>query len=328
MHLALAPQHHLVGLRIVHDGDRGILLGELVERLAELHVVLALLGRDRDGEHRRIRRRPWRARGCGLLARGQRVAGLGLVELGEARRSRRPRPGRASRVLWPTSLNTPATRPASSSPDRSVVPSPAWPASMRAIDILPPWVGVLGLEHVGDGVAARFHAEPLRGFGDARRFVAQRLQQPQHAVGAGRGAHQHRAHQAVAQFAGEIVEHLVARRLDVFEQLLHQLVVVVGERLQHREARGLFAIGDVAFERNDFGRSVLLVDKGAFQREIDEAGDEVAGEGRDLPQDQLGARGAGCSSLSTSCTPASALSILLRNRMRGIFWSSSSRRMS
>ena len=89
----------------------------------------------------------------------------------------------------------------------------------------------------------------------------------------------------------QIVEHFVARRLDVFEQLLHQLVVVIGERFQHREARGLFPIGGVAFERHDFGRGVLLVDKGAFEREIDEAGDDVAGEGRDLPQDQLGARG-------------------------------------
>ena len=37
--------------------------------------------------------------------------------------------------------------------------------------------------------------------------------------------------------------------------------------------------------------SVLLVNKGPLQREIDEAGDEIAGESRDLAQDQLGARG-------------------------------------
>ena len=150
--------------------------------------------------------------------------------------------------------------------------------------------GVQRLQHIGDGVAAGLDAEALGGLGNARRFVAQRLHQPQHAVGARRRAHQHRADQALAQFAGEIVEHLVARRLDVFEQLLHQLVVVIGERLQHGEARGLFQIGDVAFERNDFRGRVLLVDKGALEREIDEARDDVAGEGRDLAQDQLGAR--------------------------------------
>ena len=130
---------------------------------------------------------------------------------------------------------------------------------------------VLRLQCVGDGVIAGFDAKPFGGLGDPRRFMAQRLQEPQHAVGARRRPHHHRTNQAVAQFAGEIVEHFVARRLNVFEQLLHQFVVVVGERFQHREARRLFQIGGVAFERNDFGGSMLLVDKGAFEREIDKA---------------------------------------------------------
>ena len=43
-------------------------------------------------------------------------------------------------VAWPTSLNTPATRPASSSPASKIVPSPTCPPSTRATDILPPWV--------------------------------------------------------------------------------------------------------------------------------------------------------------------------------------------
>ena len=120
--------------------------------------------------------------------------------------------------------------------------------------------------------------------------MTQRLEKPQHAIGAGRGAHQNRTHQAVAQFAGQIVEDLVARRLNIIEQLLHQLVVVVGKRFQHREPRGLFQIGGIAFERDDFGGSMLFVDKGALQREIDKSGDDVAGEGRDLPQDQFRAR--------------------------------------
>src|ERR1700676_2828816 len=76
------PPDHFVGLRIVLDGDRGIFLGELVQRLAELDVVLALLGRDGDGEHRRIGL-DFGERGMGLFAAGKRVAGLGLVELGE-----------------------------------------------------------------------------------------------------------------------------------------------------------------------------------------------------------------------------------------------------
>ena len=139
VHLALAPQHHLMRLRIVHDGDRRVFLGKLVERLAEFDVVLALLRRDRDGQHRRVGLDLGDS-GMGLLARGQRVAGPGLVELGESYGLAERWPVRASRSIWPTSLNTPATRPASSSADKNVVPSPACPASIRAIDIRPPWV--------------------------------------------------------------------------------------------------------------------------------------------------------------------------------------------
>ena len=67
MHLALPPHHDLVGLGIVDHGQRGILVDQLVERLAELDVVLALLGGDRDREHRRMRRRPATSAGCACL---------------------------------------------------------------------------------------------------------------------------------------------------------------------------------------------------------------------------------------------------------------------
>ena len=39
----------------------------------------------------------------------------------------------------------------------------------------------------------------------------------------------------------QIVEHLVARRRHVFQQLLHQLVVIIGELLQHGEPRLLLS---------------------------------------------------------------------------------------
>ena len=121
--------------------------------------------------------------------------------------------------------------------------------------------------------------------------MAQRFQQPQNPVGARRGPHHYRTHQPFAQFAREVVEHLISWRLDVFEQLAHQLVIMVGEGLQHGEARRFFAIGHIAFERNDFRGRVLLVDEGARQREIDEAGDDIAGECRNLAQNELGSRG-------------------------------------
>ena len=120
--------------------------------------------------------------------------------------------------------------------------------------------------------------------------MAQRLHQPQHAVLARGRAEQHRADQSFAQFAGEIVEHRVARRLDVLEQLLHQRVVMVGELFQHREPRFLLAVEIAAFEADHFGRLVLAIDEGAFQREIDEALDQFAVPDRNLPQHQRHAR--------------------------------------
>ena len=121
--------------------------------------------------------------------------------------------------------------------------------------------------------------------------MPQRLHQPQHAVFARRGTEQHRADQAFAQFAGEIVEHCVTRRLDVLQQQLHQRVVVVGELLQHREPRFLFAVEIAAVQRHDFGRLVFAVDEGALQREIDKTFDQLTLPDRDLPQHQRHARG-------------------------------------
>src|SRR5262249_14837269 len=69
-----------------------------------------------------------------------------------------------------------------------------------------------------------------------------------------------------------------------------QLIIMVGERLQHGEARGLLPIERVAFERDHLRGRMLLVDKGALESEVDEAADNIAGESRDLPQQQLVAR--------------------------------------
>ena len=121
--------------------------------------------------------------------------------------------------------------------------------------------------------------------------MPQRLHQPQHAVLACRGTQQYRADQAFAQFAGEIVEHRVARRRDVLQQLLHQRVVVIGELFQHREAGFLLAVEIAAFQRHHFGRLVFAIDEGALQREIDKTFDQLAVPDRDLAQHQRYARG-------------------------------------
>ncbi len=82
VHFALPPSHDLVRLRVVHDADRGVLLEQPVQRLAELDVVLALLGGDRKRQHRRQRRDPGERR-MRLLAGGERIAGVGVIELAQ-----------------------------------------------------------------------------------------------------------------------------------------------------------------------------------------------------------------------------------------------------
>ncbi len=82
MHLALAPHHHLVGLGVVHDDDRGILVDQLVKAWPSLTSSLRSLavteiastgGWGSTVDQRRMR----------LLAGRQRVAGLGVFELAE-----------------------------------------------------------------------------------------------------------------------------------------------------------------------------------------------------------------------------------------------------
>ena len=123
------------------------------------------------------------------------------------------------------------------------------------------------------------------------RLVAQRLEQAGDAVaGLGR-ADQHRRDEALAQVAGEVVENLVARRLDVGDQLLHQRVVVIGEALQHGVARFLLARHFAGGHVHDLGGRVFAIDEGALQREIDEAGDDAVLPDRNLAQQQRRARG-------------------------------------
>ena len=80
-------------------------------------------------------------------------------------------------------------------------------------------------------------AQPLRRLLRLRRLVAQRLQQPGDAVHAFRRAEEHRDDQVLLQVAGEAGVDLVRIGDDVFQQLLQQHIVEVGDRLQHAGAR-------------------------------------------------------------------------------------------
>ena len=53
MQFAHAGEHHLLGLGIVVEMDRGVFLGDLVKRAGKLGFVAASLGSDGETDHRR-----------------------------------------------------------------------------------------------------------------------------------------------------------------------------------------------------------------------------------------------------------------------------------
>ena len=116
--------------------------------------------------------------------------------------------------------------------------------------------------------------------------MPQGFQQPLDAAAMLGGTEQHRRDEAFRQFAREIAEHPVARRFHVGEQLLHQFVVVIGELFQHREALGLLDRRHVRGHVDDFAFQVLLVNEGAFEGQVDEAGHDRAVHDRQLAHDQ------------------------------------------
>ncbi len=149
--------------------------------------------------------------------------------------------------------------------------------------------GIERLHHERTGLGA-FGAHPFGRRLHERRLVTQRLQEPQDTVAVLRRAQQHRANQTLAQIGRQIVEDLVARWRHVFEELLHQLVVIVGKLLQHREARLLLALGQRLGNVDHLGRRVLAINMCTFQGKIDEARDDILLPDRHLAQNERHAR--------------------------------------
>ncbi len=114
--------------------------------------------------------------------------------------------------------------------------------------------------------------------------MAERLQEPQDAV-AVRGRSDQDGHDLTGtKLLGKIGEDFVARRLNVFEELLHQRVVVVGEALQHGEARLVAARRLARIELDHLALRLFAVDEGAVEREIDEADSDLVLPDRNLAQ--------------------------------------------
>ncbi len=142
----------------------------------------------------------------------------------------------------PISPNTPETRPASRRGARKLAPSATLAVQEARDRHLAAMRGMKGLEHDRDRIADLLQAEPRRRLGDARRFMAQRLHQPQHAVRA-RGNASSTGHTAPSRNSRARSSNTrSARRLNIGEQLLQQFVVMIGELLQNGEARFLLAV--------------------------------------------------------------------------------------
>ncbi len=217
------------------------------------------------------------------LLRRERLAGLDAFEPAEGDSVARMRLAALRRLLAEQGENAGDALVIGAAMDRGAVGEGAGQhAGKRQL------AAVRGVKRLEDVGARRRVSDPeaLRCGSDKRGFMPERLEQAQNAVAILGRAEQNGADQPAAKFRREIVEHLVARRRHVLEQLLHQLVVIVGEFLQHREPRLFLAVRQGVGNGDHLARRVLAIDEGAFQREIDEAGDDVVLPDRHLAQHQ------------------------------------------
>ena len=171
------------------------------------------------------------------------------------------------------------------------------------------------------------HAERGRALAPRWAFRDAGLEEPRHAVSRAWPSRSAAARRTLTQFLGEIVEHLVPRRLDVGRS------IPPSTRCRNRRAVRASNSG-LPFRRHfacrhvdDDGRSVFAVDEGALEREIDEA---VATPFCQIGiwRSNSGVREAGCKAASSPARGVDVYSILLRNRKRGTPSSSSSRSIS
>ncbi len=272
--LAAALDQGLLG--IAPDRQAPVLLDQLVERGGQAHVVLAVLGRDGHGEQRRmpLQNRPLASLAVGRQhhPRGRRIdlgqgddlalfAGGGLL-LRAAHEGHKP--------------SGPAPRPVRQGQFGALLEGRAERAGIGQLARL---TGVGHAEHIGRGPV---DPEPRRGGLGVRSLMSQRLQQPLHAEAVQRRTEEYRGDQALAHLVAEVAADAVEAGGLVVEQLFQQGVVVVGQLLQHVEA-GVGLDGGGGLRQVDpLRRLPAPIDVGALQGQIDEAGDLLALQQRQL----------------------------------------------
>ena len=116
--------------------------------------------------------------------------------------------------------------------------------------------------------------------------MAQRLEQPAHAPGAVGRAEQDRHPEALPGLAREVVEHLLRRRSLIHQQLLEQLVVMIGKLFEHVRPRLDLALLHFGGDLDWLGLLAGAIFERTLEREVDEPADLLAIADGDLPSDQ------------------------------------------
>ena len=144
---------------------------------------------------------------------------------------------------------------------------------------------MIGLEHLDQGRATRIHADPRRGHARIRGFLEQRLEQPADPHVAFGDPHEHRHDLIGAERLLQMTQDVVGRRLLLLEQHLHQVVVEVGERLEHLGARRLLALAIFLGQVDPVRRRAVVVAVGLLGHQVDVADQLVAAPDRILVRD-------------------------------------------
>src|SRR5271165_7374913 len=97
---------------------------------------------------------------------------------------------------------------------------------------------------------------------DERRLMPQRLQQAADSVAMLGRAKENRANLPALEFENEVREHLVAARHDIAQELLHEVVVIIGELFEHREALIRLELREAGRNGDHFARRMLAIDIG------------------------------------------------------------------
>ena len=236
MHLALPQKTRLPKTLVVDALEREILVHQLRHGARELHLVLAVLRleRQRMNGRRRDRVAPRRLLRARTRIARETIAGLRMLQPPEGERvsllrlallrQRAPQQTREARDLFLA---------AGREQGLAVGEASAQHARQRELAAVR---GVNRADYLRERRAVLANAQPFARRRDARRLVAQSLQEARDAGAAFGRTEKQRRDEAAAQLLGEIVEDLVARRLNVGDELLHQFVVVIGETLEHRIA--------------------------------------------------------------------------------------------